>query len=95
MRIAVPRDPRGLEAARRPRRATARRCCANVPASSSSSSTRCERTASNESGETSSPTADITPAPTGKTTLGMRSLRATRSAWIGPEPPKAIMLQRR
>ena len=47
------------------------------------------------SGLTSIPNADMTPAPDGKITCGILSLRAIRSAWMGPQPPKATMLQPR
>ena len=47
------------------------------------------------SGLTSRPNADMTPAPPGKITSGIFNLRAIRVAWIGPLPPKAIMLHPR
>ena len=52
---------------------------------------RREREISKPSGLTSNPSADITPAPMGKMTRGIRSLRAIASACTGPEPPNATI----
>ena len=56
---------------------------------------RSARKVSKANGLASRPTADMTPAATGSTTTGTRSLRATRQAWAGPLPPKATMAQPR
>ena len=67
----------------------------NSSAVRSSTSRRSDLIVSWLSGLTSRPKADMTPAPAGKTTCGIFSLRAIRKAWMGPHPPKAIMLQPR
>ena len=56
---------------------------------------RRERAISKASGLISRPSADMTPAPTGKITRGILSLRAIASACSGPEPPNATMLPER
>ena len=56
---------------------------------------RRERAISKLSGLISSPSADMTPAPTGKITRGILSLLAIANACSGPEPPNATMLPAR
>jgi hypothetical protein len=74
---------------------SARKVAAKSAASMSSTWMRRERAVSKASGLISSPSADITPAPTGKITRGILSLRAMARACSGPEPPKATMLPER